>query len=198
MKTAAFGFRMHSGWGVLVAVSGDADSVEVVHRCRVEVIDPSLLGGKQPYHYAAELSSEKGQQHIQKCSALSEAMALSAIGETLQQLKDRQYRINSAAVVMASGRALPSLPEILASHPLIHTAEGEFFRNAVIRACAELKIPVEKIQGRDLEGRAKSFFGKKSMPLLRRIGGMRTSLGPPWTADHKIAALAALLSMANR
>jgi len=198
MKTAAFGFRMHSGWGVLVAVCGNADSMDIVHRCRIVVMDSSLPGGKQPYHYAAELSSEKGQQHIQKCSALSEAMALRAIGETLQQLKDRQYRITSAAVLMASGRALPSLPEILASHPLINTAEGEFFRNAVIRACGELQLPVEQVRERELDDQAKSAFGKSAAQVSRKISGMGTILGPPWTADHKTAALGALLSLANR
>jgi len=189
---------MHSGWGILVAVSGNADSVEIVHRCRLEVIDPSLPGGKQPYHYAANLSAEKGEQHISHCSALSRTKALTAIGDTLQELKNRQYQIESAAVLMASGRALPSLPEILASHPLIHTAEGEFFRNAVMKACAELKIAVEQIRERELEDRAKSAFGKKSSAVLRRISGMGAVLGPPWTADHKTAALAALLALESR
>jgi hypothetical protein len=30
MKCAAIGIRMHSGWGVLVAVSGDAALLEVL------------------------------------------------------------------------------------------------------------------------------------------------------------------------
>jgi len=198
MKTAAFGFRMHSGWGALVAVSGDADSAEVVHRCRLEVIDPSLPGGKQPYHYAAELPLEKGKQHISNCSAQSKAKALTAICDTLQELKSRQYQIKSAAVLMASGRALPSLPEILASHPIIHTAEREFFRSAVIKACAELKIPLKQFRERELEDHANSAFGKKSLLVLRRVSGMGIVLGPPWTADYKAAALAALLALENQ
>jgi hypothetical protein len=198
MKTAAFGFRMHSGWGILVAVSGDAASAEVVHRCRIVVTDPALPGGKQPYHYAAELSSDKCEQHISKCSAISESMALATIRESLQELNKHQYRVTSAAVVMASGRALPSLAEILASHPLIHTAEGEFFRNGVIKACDELKIPVTQIRERELEERARSAFGKSAAQVSRKISAMGAGLGPPWTADHKAAALAALLTLRNR
>jgi hypothetical protein len=198
MKTAAFGFRMHSGWGVLVAVCGNADSMEIVHRCRIVVMDSSIPGGKQPYHYAAELPDEKRGQHISKCATLSESMARAAIEESLQELQKRQYQIKSAAVLMASGRVLPSLSKILASHPLIHTAEGEFFRNAVIEACAELKVLVEQIRERELDDRAKSAFGKSAAQVSRKISGMRTILGPPWTADYKTAALAALLSLANR
>src|ERR1700693_2103772 len=39
MKRAALGVRMHSGWGVLVAISGDADSTEMVDRRRIVVTD---------------------------------------------------------------------------------------------------------------------------------------------------------------
>ena len=35
MKRAALGLRMHSGWGVLVAVAGDATSVELMDRRRI-------------------------------------------------------------------------------------------------------------------------------------------------------------------
>lgn len=198
MKTAAFGFRMHSGWGVFVAVSGDSGSIEIVHRSRIDVIDPFLPGGKQPYHYAAELPSDKGEQHISSCAKLSQALALTAITETLQDLKKRQYQIASAAVLMASGRALPSFPAILASHPLIHTAEGEFFRGVVTKACDELRIPATQIRERELEDLCKSAFGRRATQISQKISQMGAILGAPWTADHKAATTAALLILRGR
>ena len=96
---------------------------------------------------------------------------------------------------MAAGRSLPSLLEILASHPLIHTAEGEFFRKSVISACERLTLPVTQIRERELEERAQLVFGKKAALVSRRIAAMGKSIGPPWTADHKSAALAALLTL---
>jgi len=195
MKPVALGFRMHSGWGVLVAVSGDTDSLSVIDRRRIVVMDPATPGGKQPYHYAAELSPEKTEQHIAKCGALSENMAHEAIKQILAELGERKYRVASAAVLMAAGRSLPSLPEILRAHPLIHTAEGEFFRKSVSNACQRLKIPVTHIRERELEEQAKSAFGKEAALVSRRISTMGSTIGPPWTADHKAAALAALLTL---
>lgn len=195
MTRVAFGFRMHSGWGVLVAVSGDSDSVAVVDRRRIVVMDPATPGGNQPYHYAANLSAEKAEQHIAKCGALAQSMAADALKQTLAELNEQEYLVVSSAVLMAAGRALPSLPGILASHPLIHTAEGEFFRRSVIDACKRLKIPVTQIRERELEERAQSAFGKKAALVSRRISMMGKSIGPPWTADHKAAALAALLTL---
>lgn len=195
MRPAALGFRMHSGWGVLVAVCGNADSVTVVDRRRIVVTDPTLAGGSQPYHHAANLSAKKAEQHIAKCGALSESMAQEALKQALADLGEGKYQVTSAAVLMASGRSLPSLPEILASHPLIHTAEGEFFRKSAITACERLRISVTQIRERELGERAQSAFGKRAALISRKISTMGKAIGPPWTADYKAAALAALLTL---
>jgi hypothetical protein len=193
MRRAALGFRMHSGWGVLVAVSRIGDSAEVVERRRIVVTDQAVPGASQPYHYAAELEFPKAERHIANCAALSERLALAAIEETVRGLEERSYRIVGAAVLLASGRALPPLAKILAAHPLIHTAEGEFFRNVVRQACERLKIAIVAIPERELEEQAKAVLGKEAGSMQRRIATMGRSIGAPWTKDHKAAALAALL-----
>ena len=193
MKTAALGIRMHSGWGVLVAVSGDAASLEVLDRRRIVTIDPEIHGSSQPYHQAANLGFPESERYLANCAAISERIAFTAIGELLKELDVRGCRIAGAAVLLASGRPLPPLAKILASHPLIHTAEGEFFRNAVSKACERLKIPFTAIRERELEQRAKTTFGKAASGVQRRISTHGVSLGPPWTKDHKTAALAAAM-----
>jgi hypothetical protein len=193
MKRAALGFRMHSGWGVLVAVSGDASSVEVVDRRRIVITDATIPGATQPYHHAASMGLQQSESHIANCAALSERLALAAIDQVVRELDGRQYRVVGSAVLLASGRALPSLAKILAAHPLIHTAEGEFFRNSIRNACERLKISVEAIRERELEERMKAAFGNSASQMQREIATAGSSIGPPWTKDHKAAALAALL-----
>jgi hypothetical protein len=223
MKSAALGIRMHSGWGVLVAVSGDADSVEVIDRRRIVTIgdvtigdvqeaDPRIPGAKQPYHFAAGLGFPKlglpklvlpklglreAERYLTNCAAISDRMAFAAIGEVVRELDGRHYRIVGSAVLVASGRPLPSLAKILASHPLIHTAEGEFFRNAVRRACERWNISVAAIPERELEERAETAFGKAASRVQCRIASLGGSIGPPWTKDHKAAALAAVVILAG-
>jgi len=198
MKPAALGIRMHSGWGVLVAVSRDDGSVRVVARKRLVVMNSDVPGGNQPYHYAAELLSQgKGlaecEKYIAYCRTVCESMALSTLVDTLQELDKRECRIAGAAVLTAAGRTLPSLSDILTSHPLIHTAEGEFYRNAVRKPCQQLKIPVETIREREVEKHAKSTYGSGAKRVQRNIAALGKSIGPPWTSDHKAAALGALL-----
>jgi hypothetical protein len=193
MKRAALGFRMHSGWGVVVAVSGDASSVDVVDRRRIVITDATIPGATQPYHHAANMGLQQSESHIANCAALSKSLALAAIEQVVRELDGRQYRVVGSAVLLASGRALPSLAKILAAHPLIHTAEGEFFRNSIRNACERLKISVEAIRERELEERMKAAFGNSASQMQREIATAGSSIGPPWTKDHKAAALAALL-----
>jgi hypothetical protein len=197
MKRAALGVRMHSGWGVFVAVSGDAHSLEVIDRRRIVTADPGIPGANQPYHYAARLGLPESERYLANCAAVSERLAFAAVGEVVRELDGRHYRIVGSAVLLASGRPLPSVSKILASHPLIHTAEGEFFRHAVRKACERLKISVTAIRERELDERAKTAFGNAVNRVQRRIARLGSSIGPPWTKDHKTAALAASMILAR-
>jgi hypothetical protein len=184
---------MHSGWGVLVAISGDANELEVIDRRRVVVTDPAVPGGNQPYHHAASLGPQESEKYLADYAAVSERVAFAAIGEVIRELERRDYRTACAAVLLASGRPLPSLAKILASHPLIHTAEGELFRNVVSQACERLTIPVTATPERELDEKAKTAFGNATSRVQRMIASLGSSVGPPWTRDHKSAALAAAI-----
>jgi hypothetical protein len=114
------------------------------------------------------------------------------------ELNAREFQIVGSAVLLASGRSLPSLEKILASHPLIHTAEGEFFRHTVSQACEDLQISVTAIRQRELDERAKATFGNATSRVQGSIASLGKTIGPPWTKDHKTAALAAALILASR
>ncbi len=194
---SALGLRMHSGWGVLVAVSLEGNAVEVLDRRRIVITDPRLPGAKQPFHYAAGLDLSVAEALLSEYASSSEGLAIAALREVISQLDARQHRIVGSAVLLASGRPLPPLPKILASHPLIHTAEGELFRNAVRAACDYLQIPVTAVKERDLDALAEAAFGSAASQVQIGIANLGSSIGPPWTQDHKTAALAASMILAR-
>ncbi len=196
MKRAALGFQMHSGWGVLVAVSGPPSAIEILARRRIVTADPEMAGAIQPYHYAMNL--QLPEKHIANCAVASKHLAAAAIADLIAELNARHYRVVGAAVLIASGRSLPPLEKILVAHPLIHTAEGEFFRHTVTQACEELQISVTPIKQRDLEERAKAAFGKVASEVQGSIESLGKTIGPPWTKDHKTSALAAALLLSSR
>lgn len=195
MKLAALGFRMHSGWGSVVAVS-DGGLPELVVRRHIVVAEASIPGAKQPYHYAENLELKDAEEYLARCTAASRQLASEAIREMLSELATNECRVKGAAIVMASGRPLPGLEKILASHALIHTAEGEFFRGIVRDACQEAGVAVIPLRERELEERARRTFGKKANQIIQRISALGRRVGPPWTQDEKLAALAATLILA--
>lgn len=199
-KSAAIGIQMHSGWGVLVAVSS-TDSVEMLDRRRIVVIDPAVTGASQPYHHARhqleKRDLEEAERHLVKCTSTSQQLAVAAVEDAVLALHSRGYRVGDVAILRSAGRPLPSLPQILASHPLIHTAEGEFFCNIVATAFERLNIHVTNIRRRELEEQMKTGLGRSVTRVQRTIATLGKSIGPPWTSDHKNAALAALTVLAR-
>jgi hypothetical protein len=194
---AVIGIRVHSGWGALVAVSHKAEAVEIVERRRIEIIDPEVPGAAQPYHFAEKLEIREAQKHIEKCARMAATLALACLRDVVSNLRDRGYSVAGAAILLSSGRTLPALEKILASHPMIHTAEGEFFRRAFRQACEAMKIAVTGIRERELEELFTAAFGAAAPKLQQNIAGLGRSLGPPWTQDQKAAALAAAIVFAR-
>jgi hypothetical protein len=197
MKRAAIGVRMHSGWGALVAVSFSAGKVEVIERRRVAVTTPQTPGANQPYHFAENLELPEAEKFLGDCFAASKRLAIAAVRDVVGELGGRQYRVVGSAVLLASGRPLPTLAKILASHALIHAAEGEFFREVFSKACEGLDLSVTGFPERNLDESFQAVFGKAAASMRKRISTLGRSLGPPWTKDQKSAALAALVVLAN-
>jgi hypothetical protein len=197
MQRSAIGIRVHSGWGALVAVSAKGAELEVIERRRVEIVDPRTPGVAQPYHFAERQELNKAREHVARCAAASKGMACDAMRQVASQLDGQGYKIAGMAILLSSGRPLPVFEKILASHALIHAAEGEFFRQAFRDAAEALKIPVTGIRERELEADLKSIFGEAALGLQKKVAGLGRVLGPPWTADQKLATLAAVITLAN-
>jgi hypothetical protein len=197
MKRATIGFRVHSGWAAVVAISDPDGSPAVLDRQRLVIVEEGAPGAKQPYHFAQRLELDKAEKYIANCARVSEGLALAAVGAIIRGLQDREYRIVGAAILLAAGRSLPSLSKILGSHPLIHTAEGEFFRKVFWKACEHLGISVTGFRERDMEQCAKAVFGGAATRMRETIAGLGESLGPPWTNDQKMAAFAASMVLAG-
>ena len=197
-KSAALGIRAHSGWAVTVVVARTGRGLEVLERRKVIVADPKLPGTKQPFHFAEPLPLKDAEAHLARCARDSVGLALEAVRQVCDALAERGYRPGGCGDLTASGRALPELASILASHALIHTAEGEFFRDIFREACRKLQVPLSAIRERDLFNLASAQMGISLADLNRQLSDTGRAIGPPWAQDQKHAALAGWMVLANR
>lgn len=181
---AALGFRAHSGWAAVVAVAGTLEAPRLLDRRRIVIADPDLPGSKQPYHAAAELPFAQAQALVTNAIESSRTLAIDAISATLEALRRKGHEVTACGILVGSGKALPKLEGILASHALIHTAEGEMFRDVLQWAARECDLAVTAVR-------------EKSLPpdSLQAIASLGKLIGPPWTLDQKYATLAALSAL---
>src|SRR5262249_39168100 len=198
MKSAAIGIRVHSGWGALVSITGQNGGGAVLERRKVIIIDPKAAGVTQPYHYVEEMELPAAERHLARCAADSGRLASETLVQIAKALQQRGFCLVGSAILLSSARPLPDLDEILASHALIHTAEGEFFRQAFRLALERRELPATGIRERELAERARKAFGTAATLLQKRINAMGRILGPPWTQDEKTAALAAAIVLAGK
>ena len=128
MKEAAVGFRVHSGWSALVAMCVEKDEPVVLHRSRLHLVETFTYTFRQPYHTAKEMEPEEAPVFIAQVRAKAQKLACYAMRKLRTTLKQGGYELKHGALLQASGRPLPELEKILGSHALIHTADGELFR----------------------------------------------------------------------
>ncbi len=141
------------------------------------------------------MSLPDARAFVEACTAATAAMARTAIRKVMSELKDEGYEFAGACVLLASGRPLPDLASILASHALIHTAEGEFYREALKAACKSCGFEAVGITERDLLGRASKTLKTLADDVQERISELGKLVGPPWRQDEKFSALAAWIRL---
>jgi hypothetical protein len=141
-----------------------------VDRRRVALLDERLP--RQPYHAVAEFGADRAviaevERDARRCA--SDALAGMTVPRTI--------------AIVAPARSVPNeLDRVLASHALLHAAEGALYELAVHDAAAAAGLPVVVVDPRTLSP------SDEVEVLGRRIGS-------PWQKDHKLAAMAALVAL---
>ena len=194
-KQAAIGFRVHSGWAAAVAVCVEKGSPAVLARQRVHLVETFTYEFRQPYHTAEKMLDGQAREFISRMQAEARRLAYSAIRELESRTQEQGLQLTRCGLLLASGRPLPTLEKILASHALIHTADGELFREALLHASARCGLRDFTIKERELLERAGQALRLKSTVLMDRVTELGRSFGAPWSQDEKFATIAAWLAL---
>jgi hypothetical protein len=166
---AGLGIAVRTGWAACVVAAGTGRAPPVEAREHVELMaDPERF----VFHRASEMKATEAERWV----ASARQRVVSQATRVLERLASRGAA--KCAIVAKPGTMLP-LEDVLASHPRIHTAEGLFYRDAfrdAAEACglAVRIVPPQKLDAKDA-----------------RLVAVGRALGKPWTADWKLATLAA-------
>ena len=195
MKSAAIGFRPHSGWTAIVVLSVEKGEPVILIRDRIQLVKIFNYSYRQPYHTAAKATPQEGREFLSKVRTEARQLASRGLREIQKKLAETDYRLTHYALLVSSGRALPALEKILAAHPLIHTADGALFREALTFASRKRRLTELHLKERELLERAAENLRCHEDALMRRVTQLGRSLGSPWSQDEKFATLAAWLAL---
>jgi hypothetical protein len=193
-KQTALGFRVHSGWAAAVAVCVEKGAPVVLARQRAHLVDTFTYEFRQPYHTAEKMLLGQAREFIARMEAEARRLAYRAIRDLESRMQEQGVKLVRCGLLLASGRPLPALEKILASHALIHTADGELFREALLHASVRCGLQEFTIKEKELLDRAGQVFRAKPKELMRRVTELGRALGAPWSQDEKFATLAAWLA----
>src|SRR5258708_33264922 len=159
VQTAALGFRVHSGWAAAVVLCGPPDRPVVVDRRKIQLVKTFSYTFRQPYHTAEKMEPSNAAKFIRDVQTEAKGLAVSSLRSLQAKMAEGDFRITRGALLLASGRALPALEQILVSHALIHTARGELVREGLRAWCSRCEIPVVGIPLKELFASASNALG---------------------------------------
>lgn len=180
------GWRVHSWWAVVVAVSGPPASPVIVHREQVTLVDDESV--REPYHAATAVPRGEAPALIKSVEQAATAAAEAAIRDLVSSLG-----AVAAVGVVGGNRRLPELPQILAKHARLHEAERHLYEQAIIQGAGRAALPVTTIPATGtLLSEASDVLGVALEPAFAALG---RSIGPPWHKNYKEATAAALVAL---
>ena len=191
---AAIGFKAHTGWASAVLVVEASGGVEIVAKGRIAMLDG--FEGAAVYHrgYEGGLSAVEARPIID--AAFHQAVARAKTGIAALTSAADAFALGFAAILTGAAKPLPDLDLILRSHPLVHAAEGELYRDALARACESIGLRVVRVPAKDVVRRASVAARIEEKVLLTQLARAGAASGKPWAAEHRECALAAWAALA--
>lgn len=190
----ALGCAPHTGWAVVVLVAGDARRPMVLERRRVLLCPEDHH--RQIYHHTQALPITQAAAAVRQVERAVEAQTTSVVEELAKVAAEHGELV--AVGIVGRPRDVPPLEQVLASHALLHLAEGELYRGALDEAARWQGLQVAMAPPKDTVAEVAAALGTPAAPFANHLSGLRAELGAPWQADHRAATAAALLALAAR
>jgi hypothetical protein len=174
-----------------VAIGGETPRILLRRR----LVLTKGTGTNQPYHAAREMGPKQGLALVERTAAAATRMAEVGLGSVKEELNGLGFKPIAAGILLGASRPKMAFESIVASHPLVHWAEGVLYRDAVSAAALLAKIPLTGVREKDLMSDAAKTLRLSEADIGRRLQDFKRDVGPPWRQDEKYAALVAWIAL---
>jgi len=185
------GIAHHFGWAVAVTASADH---RIVDRRRIELIEPGVPtapihheGGPHDLHRSAEPLSDEG------LAALVAYVRGSVVRSAAAALDELATAVPAPIVSMSLRAWAADFPQDIAVQrrvPYESRADSVMYCQVLAELGRERGWAICFYNPKDVEDRAVRILGERANEVLH---GPLTTLGPPWSKDHRLALAATIL-----
>ena len=194
MNEAALGFRVKSGWTMVVLLSGASSPPRVLDRRRVELADPAVPESTQPFHAGLDLPQTAGAKAVARLVRCVERSSERAIAELVKLYRASGHRIVGVGIVVGS---TVDPQTIRNDHIRAHAEEGRLFRVVIENALKQSRLKFSVTLERELMGTATEALGIPERSLRAELTAMGKAVQGSWRAEEKAATLAAWMALAR-
>src|SRR5713226_4761976 len=194
MNEAALGFRVKSGWAMVVLVSASSPPV-VIDRRRIDLSDPAVPDSAQPFHAGLDLAKAPGAKVVARLVRCVERSSERAIAELIKPYRAGGHRIVGAGIVVGSTVDPQSIRN---DHIRAHAEEGRLFRVVIEDALKLSRLAFSVTREKDLMSKATKALGISEGKLRADLTTMGKAVDGPWRAEEKAATLAGWMELVRR
>jgi hypothetical protein len=188
LERAALGFRVKSGWALAVVLTGDRGQPRVRYRSVVTLADPDIPESSHPYHPALDASGPRARAIVSRLVAVVEERASRSVPELLERCVREGWTVRGAGLVVGSDADPRAITN---DHIRAHAEEGRLFRRVLEKALGRAGVTVTITREKKLFAAAAALLNRPEALLRQEVAALGKSLGGPWRAEEKTAAMAA-------
>lgn len=194
MDNGAVGIAEHNGWANLVTVKLAHGVPIVLDRRRVELIESHLPS--QPFHHETlEMAGPEADTLVTLVRASVAGAATEALAQLASDL-EHECALRAIAIRTPPIDSLPkTVAEVHASRRIMMAADGMIYHEALCRAARARGLEVVLVARRTELERAAKILGLSVAEAVDVIDRAGSELGPPWQAEHKFTAAAAIAAL---
>jgi hypothetical protein len=139
-----------------------------------------------------DLPWSEAQARVRPFIKAIEAVAKQALAQLLSDLEPEGLKVMGVGI---TGSADRDLARIGNPHIRAHAAEGLIFRRVLETAAEASGLAKRTFNERDIEELAAAKLEISIAKLNGHLSSFGRPIGPPWRADHRVAATAAWLTL---
>ena len=185
------GFRVKSGWAAAVLLGEPRRSPRLYDSFIIDLCDPKIPATRQPYH-AAMGKLEANAAKLKARLTIVRRATKRSVAKMLADCRRNNFQIRRAGLVVGS-QIDPAL--IANPHIRAHALEGQLFRTKLVDALRAQGISSSVWSEREAYVQAAAKLKTPLGKVQRTTQNLGRSVGGPWRAEQKLAAVAAWVSL---